>query len=187
LLQDVDLQIDRDTVIREVALFAERSDIAEEVIRLATHLEQFLEIMKEKDGAGRKLELMSRTMTRPNGIAFSPDEKWLYVSNSDLKRKIWMRFPVKPDGSLAEGSILLDLTHLDGQAPDGLKVDVAGNLYLTGPGGLWIVAPSGEVLGFIRTRQEPSNAAWGGDDWTTLFLTAPNELYRIRLGVRGTR
>jgi gluconolactonase len=137
--------------------------------------------------AGGKLTLLSRDMTRPNGIAFSPDERWLFVSNSDPTQKIWMRFQVNADGTLADRTVLLDLTEVDGQAPDGLKVDVDGRLYLTGPGGLWIVLPSGEVLGLIRTRQEPSNAAWGGANWDTLFLTAPNELYRIRLGVRGTR
>ena len=126
-------------------------------------------------------------MTRPNGIAFSPDENYLYVSNSDPARKIWMRYRLAPDGSLADGMVLLDLTGTPGQAPDGMKVDQEGNLYLTGPGGVWILAPSGEIFGVIRTRQEPANLAWGGDDRKTLFMTAPNEVYRIRLGVPGAR
>ena len=135
--------------------------------------------------AGGKLQLVERAMTRPNGIAFSPDESYLYVSNSDHARKIWMRYRVEPDGSLADGMVFLDLTGMPGQAPDGMKVDQEGNLYLTGPGGVWVLAPAGEILGVIRTRQEPSNLAWGEDDRKTLFMTAPNEVYRIRLGVPG--
>jgi gluconolactonase len=96
-----------------------------------------------------------------------------------------MRYEVRPDGSLANGTVFLDLNRETGQAPDGLEVDQEGNLYLTGPGGLWIVAPSGEILGVIRTRQEPSNVAWGGHDRRTLYLTAPHEVYRIRLGIAG--
>ena len=137
--------------------------------------------------AGGQLQLVERTMTRPNGIAFSPDERYLYVSNSDSARKIWMRYRVEPDGSLADGTVFLDLTGMLGQAPDGMKVDQDGNLYLTGPGGVWILAPSGEILGMIRTRQEPANLAWGEDDRKTLFMTAPNEVYRIRLGVPGVK
>ena len=87
--------------------------------------------------------------------------------------------------SLANGSVFLDLSPVAGQPPDGLKVDVEGNVYLTGPAGLWILSPAGAVLGVIRTREEPSNAAWGGPDRRTLYLTAPHEVYRIRLGVAG--
>jgi gluconolactonase len=137
--------------------------------------------------AGGELQLLERAMTRPNGIAFSPDESYLYVSNSDHARKIWMRYRVEPDGSLADGMVFLDLTGMPGQAPDGMKLDQEGNLYLTGPGGVWILAPSGEILGVIRSRQEPANLAWGEDDRKTLFMTAPNEVYRIRLGVPGVR
>jgi len=137
--------------------------------------------------ADRKLQLVERALRRPNGIAFSTDESYLFVSNSDPARKIWMRYRVQPDGSLADGTVFLDLTGMPGQAPDGMKVDQEGNLYLTGPGGVWILAPSGEILGVIRTRQEPANLAWGDDDRRTLFMTAPNEVYRIRLGVPGVR
>jgi gluconolactonase len=139
-------------------------------------------VYRWSDGA---LQLVVRDLTRPNGIAFSPDERFLYLSNSDPARKIWMRYEVNGDGSLADGNVLLDLDGEPGQAPDGLKVDVEGNLYLTGPSGLWIVSPAGEVLGVIRTQQEPSNVAWGEDDRRTLYLTAPNEIYRIRLEIPG--
>lgn len=135
--------------------------------------------------AGDSLQLLTSEMRRPNGIGFSPDERLLYVSNADGRNKVWRRYEVQPDGTLANGVVFLDLNQEPGQAPDGLEVDAEGNLYLTGPGGLWIVAPSGEILGVIRTRQEPSNVAWGGDDNRTLYMTAPNEVYRIRLGIPG--
>ena len=83
---------------------------------------------------GGGLELLTAVLTRPNGIAFSPDEKFLYVSNSDPTKKIWMRYAVKSDGSFADGVVFLDLTGVHGQAPDGMKVDRDGNLYLSGPG-----------------------------------------------------
>jgi gluconolactonase len=135
--------------------------------------------------ASGHLRLVAQDMTRPNGIAFSPDERYLYVSNADPLQKIWMRYEVQDDGSLSKSTLFLDLNQEGGQPPDGIKVDEHGNLYLTGPGGLWIVAPTGEVLGVVRTRQEPSNVAWGGEDRRTLFLTAPNEVYRIKMNVRG--
>jgi gluconolactonase len=132
------------------------------------------------------VQLLSREMTRPNGIAFSPDERHLYVSNSDPQRKIWMRYEVAADGSLSDGIVFLNLDGEQGREPDGLKVDVEANLYLTGPRGVWIVSPTAEIRGLIRTRQEPSNLAWGGVDRTTLYVTAPTEVYRVELGVRGT-
>jgi gluconolactonase len=135
--------------------------------------------------AGEIPQLLNTEMRRPNGIGFSPDERYLYVSNADPKNKIWMRFEVLADGSLANGRVLLDLNGEPGQAPDGLEVDEEGNLYLTGPGGLWIVTSAGEILGVIRTREEPSNVAWGGADRRTLYLTAPHEVYRIQLKIPG--
>ncbi len=135
--------------------------------------------------AGGVLQLLSREMKRPNGLAFSPDEKYLYVSNSDPRRKVWMRYEVRADGSLANGIVFLDLSDVRGQPPDGMKVDREGNLYCTGPSGLWIVAPSGAVLGLIRTLREPSNCAWGDEDRRGLYLTGRDELYRVRLGIAG--
>jgi gluconolactonase len=134
---------------------------------------------------GSELRLLSKEMTRPNGLAFSADEKFLYVANADLKRKIWMRYEVGSDGSLANGTVFLDLTAERGQAPDGMKVDREGNLYCTGPGGIWIVTPSGKILGIIRTRYEPSNCAWGDADRRTLYITGESEIYRIRLAIPG--
>lgn len=132
-----------------------------------------------------RLQLLERQMRRPNGIGFSPDGGHLYVSDADPGNKIWMRFEVLPDGTLANGGVFLDLNGEQGQAPDGLEVDEEGNLYLTGPGGLWIVSSAGKVLGVIRTREEPSNVGWGGPDKRTLYITAPHEVYRIRLAIPG--
>lgn len=134
---------------------------------------------------GDTVQLLDSTLTRPNGIGFSPDERVLYISNADANGKIWRRYDVLPDGSIANGRTILDLTGERGQPPDGLEVDEAGNLYLTGPGGLWITSPTGKVLGVIRTRSEPSNVAWGGPDRRTLYLTATYEVYRVRLGIPG--
>jgi gluconolactonase len=137
--------------------------------------------------AGGRIELLSGELTRPNGIAFSPDETALYVTNSDPRKKIWTRYEVGPDGGIHGGTIFLDLTREPGQPPDGMKVDIRGNLYLTGPGGLWIVSASGKILGLVRTEMEPANCAWGGSDGRTLYLTAHGDLYRIRLAIPGIR
>ena len=134
-----------------------------------------------------KIDLLTNDMTRPNGLAFSPDERFLYVANSDPERKIWMRYPAHSDGSISTGSVFLELDSEPGQPPDGMKVDVRGNLYLTGPGGLWIVAASGQILGIIRTEKQPSNCAWGDPDGRTLYLTAQSDIYRIRMNVPGIR
>lgn len=131
------------------------------------------------------VQLLSKEMHRPNGLAFSPDERYLYVANSDPRRKIWMRYDVQPDGSLAGGRIFLDLDGTDGQEPDGMKVDRDGNLYCTGPGGVWIVAPDGTALGVIHPPREPSNCAWGDADGRTLYMTGRDEIYRVRLAIPG--
>ncbi len=108
-----------------------------------------------------KLTLLSTALERPNGIGFAPDEKTLYVAQSDPKKAIWMAFPVKDDGTLGEGKVLHDATKLVGDAnpglPDGLAVDVAGNIWATGPGGVFIFSPDGKVLGKILTGQKTSN------------------------------
>ena len=137
--------------------------------------------------ADGKLTLVTAELPRPNGLALSPDEKYLYVSNSDRNNKIWMRYDVERDGSLANGKLFLDLNGEPGQEPDGMKVDRRGNLYLTGPGGLWITDPAGRILGVIRTTHEPANAAWGDADGKGLYLTARGALYRIRLSIEGIR
>jgi gluconolactonase len=134
-----------------------------------------------------EVQLLTGDMTRPNGLAFSPDEAYLYVSNSDGAAKVWMKYAVNADGTLAAGRVIRDATSEDGQPPDGLKVDVEGNLYCTGPGGLWIMDADGEVLGLVKMHPEPANCAWGDADARTLYLTAVDRICRIRLKVPGIR
>jgi gluconolactonase len=144
----------------------------------------FSGIFSLKDGA---LRLVSRDLAGPNGLAFSPDERFLYVGNWDPKKKVVMRYPVHADGTLGEGSVFFDMTAAPGEdALDGIKVDVRGNLYVSGPGGLWILSPEGRHLGTLVGPEHPHNLAWG-DDGRTLYLTAQTGLYRIRLQVPGVR
>jgi gluconolactonase len=139
-------------------------------------------------GADGKLTLLTGDMTRPNGIAFSPDEKTLYVAQSDPEAAIWMAFDVKPDGTLGKGRKFFDSTAWvkEGKKglPDGMKVDASGNLFATGPGGLHIFAPDGTHLGTLETGQATGNCAWG-DDGTTLYINADMYLVRIKLSTKG--
>ena len=138
--------------------------------------------------AGGKLQLLYKDLTRPNGLGFSPNEKILYVANSDPQRKIWMRFDVKPDGSLGEGTVFFDVTAqtADG-VPDGMKVDRLGNLWCTGPGGIWVFSPQGKHLGTVQPPEVPANLHWGDKDGGTLYITARSGLYRLRTSVAGIR
>jgi len=122
----------------------------------------------------------------PNGIAFSPDEKYLYVNDSS--GKFIMRFDALPDGGIANGHIITDMK-ADARpgVPDGMKVDRRGNIYCTGPGGFWIMSPEGKHIATVLTKELPANLAWGDADGKTLYLTARTGLYRIRLNVAGVR
>src|SRR5712692_891981 len=134
-----------------------------------------------------ELKLVSKDVTGPNGLAFSPDEKYLYVDNWDEKRKVIMRYDVHPDGKLYDGEVFLDATKEPGEdAWDGMKIDVKGNLYLSGPGGLWIVSPEGKHLGTIVGPEHPHNLAWGGEDHKTLYLAAQTGLYRLTVNIPGS-
>ncbi|HEX2277862.1 MAG TPA: SMP-30/gluconolactonase/LRE family protein [Candidatus Tectomicrobia bacterium] len=138
--------------------------------------------------ADGKLQLLSTVLKGPNGLAFSPDEKHLYVTNWDVKQKIVMRYEVNSDGTLSNGRVFFDMTGAPGdEALDGLKVDQQGNLYVSGPGGVWIISPAGEHLGTITLPELPANFAWGDDDGRTLYMTARTGLYRIRLIIPGVR
>jgi gluconolactonase len=140
-------------------------------------------VFRWKDG---QLTLLSRELAGPNGIAFSPDEKYLYVGNWDEKKKVVMRYPVRADGTLDSGEVLYDMTSAPGEdAIDGIKVDVQGNLYVSGPGGLWILSPQGKALGIVKGPKHPHNMAWGDADRKTLYLTAQSGLYRMRLNIAG--
>ena len=138
--------------------------------------------------ANGKLQLVSSDLTGPNGLAFSPDEKYLYVTNWDLKKKIVMRYEVNPDGTLANGKVFFDMTSAPGdEALDGLKVDQRGNLYVSGPGGIWIISSAGKHLGTIKAPKLPANFAWGDEDAKALYLTARTSLYRMPLKIPGIR
>ncbi|HET7873858.1 MAG TPA: SMP-30/gluconolactonase/LRE family protein [Terriglobales bacterium] len=133
-----------------------------------------------------KLRVVSKDMTGPNGIAFSPDEKYLYVGNWDEKKKVIYRYEVQPDATLRNGAIFFDMTNAPGEdAIDGMKVDERGNLYVSGSGGIWVISAQGKHLGTIIAPMHPHNLAWGDDDHQTLYLTAKTGLYRIHLNVRG--
>lgn len=135
------------------------------------------------------VELLTAEMSRPNGIAFSPDEQTLYVANSDPENPIWMAFPIKADGTVGRGRILFDASEQANQpeskgSPDGMSVDVSGNLWATGPGGVLVISPAGKHLGTLVTTQATSNCAFG-EDGSTLFITADRYLLRARVLTRG--
>jgi len=133
-----------------------------------------------------KVVLLSKDFTRPNGIAFSPDEKYLYVN--DTAKKIIMRFDVQPDGGVKNGQVITDInSDTTPGAPDGMKVDQKGNIYCTGPGGFWIMSPDGKPIATVKSKELPANLNWGDDDARTLYLTARTSLYRIRLNIAGVR
>jgi gluconolactonase len=136
-----------------------------------------------KDG---QVKLVSTDLDAPNGLAFSPDEKFLYVNNWNDKKKVILRFDVKPDCTLINSTLFFDMTNAPGNdALDGLKVDQQGNVYSTGPGGLWIISPGGKQLGLIKGPEDPHNMAWGDDDGKTLYITALTGIYRIRMNIAG--
>jgi gluconolactonase len=133
-----------------------------------------------------KLQLIISDRPRPNGIAFSPDEKTLYIADSG--DKVWMRYSVHPDGSVSDGKLLLDAkTDKAPGSPDGIRVDKKGNIYGSGPGGVWIISPEGKHLATIKVPEVVSNVAWGDADGKTLYITASTSLYRIKLSVPGVR
>ena len=138
--------------------------------------------------AGGIPQLLIKDLTFPNGLAFSPDEKYLYIAVSDPAKKIWMRYDVKADGTVANGQVFFDATSsTEDGGPDGMKVDQQGNVYGTGPGGIWIFSPAGKHLGTIKPPEVPANCAWGDADGKTLYMTAHTGLYRIRLKIAGVR
>ena len=141
-----------------------------------------------KDG---KVTLLTKEMSKPNGIAFSPDEKTLYVSNSDPQKAVWMAFPVNPDGTLGQGQVFYDATEFhkdldEGHRglPDGMKLDKEGNIFGTGPGGILVLSPQAKLLGVIATGVRTSNCNWG-DDGSTLYVTADKNLTRIKTKTKG--
>jgi gluconolactonase len=128
-----------------------------------------------------EVSLLTRELEGPNGLAFSPDERWLYVGNWDFDRIVVMRY----DSDTGEGSVFFDMTSPDAEdAIDGLKVAPDGVLYACGPGGIWVLSPDGEHLGTLRLPEAPHNLAWGGDGHD-LYITALTSVYRLRLETKG--
>ena len=133
-----------------------------------------------------KIELMTKDIALPNGLAFSPNERELYVANS--AGKTWSVFDVKKDGTLENGRIFYDADKETGPGvPDGMKVDTAGNVWATGPGGILVISAQGKLLGVIGFPEVPANCAWGDADGKTLYVTARTGLYRIRTNATGIR
>ena len=131
-----------------------------------------------------ELELLYADQTRPNGIALSPDETTLYVANSDANQKVWYAYDVGDDG-LSNPRVFYDVNDQTAAGgADGMKVDGVGNIFATGPGGVWVFAPDGTHLGSIQPDEVPANVGWG-DDGRTLYMTAQTGLYRIRLTTEG--
>jgi gluconolactonase len=145
----------------------------------------FFGVYRLSKGGG--VTLLTKDLTRPNGIAFSPDEKTLYVAISDASKPVWMAYDVKADGTIANGRVFFDATALRKQGlkglPDGMKVDKAGNLWATGPGGVLVLAPDGRHLGTINTGEATANCAFGGDG--RLYITADMHLCRIKVTTKG--
>jgi sugar lactone lactonase YvrE len=134
---------------------------------------------------GGTLQLIADDFERPNGLAFSPDERTLYVDDS--ARGHIRAFDVASDGSLSSGRVFAEMRGQPGEqgVPDGMKVDQEGNVYCTGPNGIWVYEPSGRFLGRIVLPEVPANLAWGDADWHTLYITARRSLYRLRIAVPG--
>jgi gluconolactonase len=130
-------------------------------------------------GTEGEVTAVARDFAYPNGLAFSPDERTLYVD--DTRNGHIRAFDVQPDGMLANGRVLCELKGDGAGAPDGMKLDREGNLYCTGPGGVWVVAPEGRVLGRLLMPEHTLNLAWGDADWQSLYLTTVTSLYRLRL------
>jgi len=133
------------------------------------------------------LTLLTRDLTFPNGLAFSPDEKTLYVAVSDPSHAVWMSYPVLEDGTLGPGRVFADVTsHVPGKKglPDGMKVDAAGNVFATGPGGVLVFAPDGKHLGTLATGEACGNCAWG-EDGSVLYIASDMYIGRIQTATRG--
>lgn len=133
------------------------------------------------------LILLDSMLTRPNGIAFSNDYKKLFVANSDPQQAVWMIYDVIEGGTIQNGRVFYDVTELVDREiglPDGMKVDSKGNIFATGPGGVWVFNESGTVIAKIRTGQATSNCAFGPNEGE-LFITADMYLMRVRLGGRS--
>ena len=145
----------------------------------------FSGVFRVRDG---KVGLVTDELFGPNGLAFSPDKRYLYVGNWDNARSVVMRYELDLDGHTTDATLFHDMTGAPGEdSIDGIKVDQAGNVFVCGPGGVWVLSPEGRHLGTIVLPESPHNLAWGDDDGRTLYVTALTSIYRMRLGVPGIR
>jgi gluconolactonase len=138
------------------------------------------------DPLTKKLTLLVKDFPRPNGLAFSPDEKVLYVADSSTEQRHVRAFNVQSDGTLSNGRVFAETRSKKPGNPDGIKVDIEGHLYVSASG-VWIFDENGKHLGTIETPETPANIAWGGEDWKTLYITARTSLYCVRLNVAGIK
>jgi len=134
----------------------------------------------------RQLALLVADFARPNGLAFAPDEEVLYIADSSDRRHV-RAFDVNQDGTLSRSRIFAEIRSEEPGPPDGMKVDVEGNLYVSAAGGIWVFSSKAERLGVVKTPETPANCAWGGTDWRNLLITARTSLYSIRLNVPGVK
>ena len=111
----------------------------------------------------------------------------LYIDDSSRRQRHIRVFDVRPDGLFTNGRLFHSLNVREGGVPDGMKVDVHGHVYCTGPGGVWVFDPDGNHLGRIRTPDQPTNCAWGDEDWQSLYITTHTSVYKIRGNVQGIR
>ncbi|MBD3562864.1 SMP-30/gluconolactonase/LRE family protein, partial [Planktothrix sp. FACHB-1355] len=132
---------------------------------------------------GNEIIVVADDFNKPNGLAFSPDEKKLYIDDSE-RRHIRV-FDVQADGTLANDRIFYDMNIKQAGLPDGMKVDVQGHIYCTGAGGVWVFDREGNHLGTIVTPEQPANCAWGDRDWQSLYITAQTSVYKIRVNIPG--
>lgn len=134
---------------------------------------------------GNEIVVVADDFEGPNGLAFSPDEKKLYIDDS---ARFHIRvFNVQADGTLSDSRLFHDMNVSKPGVPDGMKVDVLGHIYCTGPGGVWVFDAEGHHLGTIVTPERPANCAWGDDDWRSLYITANTSIYKIRVNIPGVK
>ena len=137
------------------------------------------------DPENRELTLLVKDFEKPNGLAFSPDEKVLFIADSSTDRRHLRAFDVNPDGTLGNNRVFAEIRSEETGNPDGIKVDMEGNVYVSAAGGIWVFSVNGEKLGVIKTPERPANCAWGDADWKSLYLTARTSLYRVKLNIPG--